>query len=227
MSKEKDNLLTMMALDDYEMPKIPTLEKANPELLKKVPSRWKNKAFIAAASLSILSVIPLSGCEYGFHLGGAGPAPIYVAHLTETDALNMIQVHLEEAGLNFTNVVPAYMIERWGHEYGIDLFDAERNIAITFINHYNSTKTSSIDDGDDHDRWNHGRWKVTGVQGAFEEAHEAMTFGVFYNPIQRRHWRGRNRENPHTDEEFELLTAALEEQIQAFIEDLQREGLID
>jgi len=222
MSKEKDNLLTMMALVDYEEPKLPTLAKVQPEVLKKVPSRWKNKALTAAASLSILSTLPLSGCEYGFHLGGAGPAPIYVAHLTETDALNMIRVHLEEVGLNFANVAPPYVVEHWGHETGIDLFDAEKNVAIAFINLHNATLTSSIDHGDDH-----GRWIVPGIQDAFEKAHEELNFGVFYNPSQRRHWRGRNHENPHTEEELELLTEALEEQIQAFIVRLQAEGLID
>lgn len=224
----ENNVLTMIAMEDYESPALPRLNEAKPNLLKKIPSRWKNKSLITAIGLGILGTMPLSGCEYGFHLGGAGPAPIYVAHLTELDAIGMIRTQLEEAGLNITSEVPSYYIERWGgnrweNEIGIDFFDEERNVAIVFINQHDGLLTSSIDDGED----SHGRWMTSGIQEDFERAHHDLIVGVFYNPSQRRHWRGRNQENPHTDEELEWLTDRLEEQVQAFIERLQRRGIIE
>lgn len=136
----KDNLITMMALDNYETPKLPTLEKANPELLKKVPSRWKNKALIAAASLSILSAIPLSGCT-GLHHGGAGMAPIYVAYLTEQEVLGIVQTRLAEIGLKtiiptdletMTTTIHHRVTSR--ETVGISLFNEENRLGIVIIN---------------------------------------------------------------------------------------------
>ena len=103
MSK-KDDLLTLAPMEEYTEPELPTYTDDMPDLEKKVPSRWKNKAMIVAAT-GLLSVSPLIGypandftrhdCGEGVllsnfaydlcirvHHGGFSGAPIYVAHLT-------------------------------------------------------------------------------------------------------------------------------------------------
>jgi len=221
----EDNLLILAPIEEYQKPNLPTYHDTKPDLSKKVPSRWKNKAMIAAIGLGLFGTIPLSGCE--FHLGGAGPAPIYVAHLTEQEALNMIRIQLEEAGLNFDSEVPSYTIQRWGgprweNHVGINLFDEEKNVAITLINMYDDA-ISSIDWGEDAG----GRWQADRIETEFSEQHKKMIFGVFYNPSSRRVWRNRNDGQPHTEEEFETLTEQLEDQVQNFIHQLREEGIIE
>jgi len=137
----KDNLLTMMPLTDYEAPELPTLTEAKPELLKKVPSRWKNKALIAAVGLSLLSTIPLSGCT-GLHHGGAGMAPIYVTYLTEQEVLEIVRLRLEEIGLNmvepkdFETMTFSITHHRTTtrETVGISLFNEENRLGIVIIN---------------------------------------------------------------------------------------------
>jgi len=224
----KADLLTLMPLENYEAPALPRLDDAKPELLQQVPSRWKNKAMIAAVGLSLLSAVPLSGCS--LHHGGAGASPMYVVHLTEQEALAMIRNELEAVGLNFESEIPSYTIEHWGGErwernVGIDLFDEEKNVAITFINMY-SDAISSVD-------WDNGggggshRWRAEYIATEFGEAYPDVIFGVFYNPRRGREWRHRDRERPHTDEEIEILTERLERQIHAFIEQLREAGIVE
>lgn len=133
MKMSKDNMITLMAMDDYTSPNMPTLVEAKPQLLKKVPSRWKNKAVIAVAT-GIFGTTALIGCVAptptftpiedieepllvapirmetyycsDLHHGGSGSAPIYVAYLTEQEALGMIRNQLEAAGLTLNEVSP-------------------------------------------------------------------------------------------------------------------------
>jgi len=222
------NLLTLVPMADYKAPDLPRLGEAKLEFLKQIPSRWKNKAMIAAVGLSLLSAVPLSGCNV--HHGGAGASPMYVVHLTEQEALAMIRNELEAVGLNFENETPPYTIERWGglrwrHEIGLDLFDEEKNVAITFINMYDDA-TSSVD-------WDNGggggshRWRTEHIATEFAEEYPEITFGVFYNPSRGREWRHRDRARPHTTEEIEILTERLDNQIQTFIEQLREKGIIE
>ena len=216
----KDELLTLTPIEEYQAPSLPTYEDAKPDLKKIVPSRWKNKVMVAATSLALLTPLPLSGCQC-FHLGGAGPAPIYVVHLTEQEALVMIRNQLEAVGLNFSDEVPLYSVEDWYlGAVGVDLFDEDHNVAVTFVNGHGDG-TSSLS----HDDCNSGcaNW----IREGLSEQNEAITFGVFYNPSARRERRECGRGNPHTEEELAYLTDRLETQIAAFISQLRKEGIIE
>jgi len=131
------NLLTLTPVTKYQAPELPTFEESKPELLKKVPNRWKNKAIIAVASLSLLSTVSLSGCSR-LHHGGAGMAPIYVTYLTEQEVLEIIRLRLEEIGLNVVepeNFDPMIIgINGQIERVGISLFSEENRLGIVVIN---------------------------------------------------------------------------------------------
>jgi len=129
----RKDLLKLASMETYEAPELPTLTEAKPELLKKVPSRWKNKAVIAT-TVGLFGVATLVGCSSqapsftpiedtgipilaspskrtvtycsDLHFGGSGGAPIYVAYLTEQEALNIIGQQFFEAGLLLEEAMP-------------------------------------------------------------------------------------------------------------------------
>jgi len=75
------------------------------------------------------------------HHGGSGGGPIYVAHLTEQEALGIIRNALTEAGLDFSDDVPAYEIA-WGEEMiPITLYDAEKNQAVVLVDLPHNNRT--------------------------------------------------------------------------------------
>jgi len=154
--------------------------------------------------------------------GGAGFA-FYVVHFTEQEALNIIKAQLEAAGLNFGATVPEYTFD-WGGfggsnfpTIGIDLFDEERNVAITHIN---------LDMQDLLWRWN------ISVAENLSAQNQDITFGVFRTPnwTSRFHVRGQ----PPTDEQIAeekmtarpILKANLTSQVQRFINLLLAEGIL-
>ena len=175
----RDNLLTLAPIEDYEVPKLPTLEKAEAELLKKMPSRWKKKALVAAVGLGMFGAVSLTGCD--FHFGGAGGGPIYVAHFTEYDAMSIIQTRLEAYGLNFKDNVPPYIIDltNW-QELELSLFDSENNVAIAFINFQPDTTSTFYDARADLFT---GSRRVAHALDEFNNINENLIYGIFYNPV--------------------------------------------
>jgi len=75
-------LLCMKPVNTYEAPKIPTLEETrdNPELLKKLPSRWQKNAAVIV-SIGLMGAITLSGCALGdaptYTMPPTGDVPYY------------------------------------------------------------------------------------------------------------------------------------------------------
>jgi len=74
---------------------------------------------LIAATIGLLGTTALTCCAVfentipehpiycrSIHHGGAGGGPIYVAHLTEQEALTIIRDQLEEVGLNLNEVQP-------------------------------------------------------------------------------------------------------------------------
>ena len=107
-------------MENYETPKIPTLEEtnANSKPLKKLPKRWKKNVAIAAG-VGIIGLSALFGSymsnrnlEMRIHHGGMGSAA-YVVHLTEAEAFRIIRTRLETAGLTFDAEPPAYSADWW------------------------------------------------------------------------------------------------------------------
>jgi len=71
------------------------------------------------------------------HFGGSGAGPFYVAHLTEQEALGIIQNRLSQAGIAFDAPVPDYaatLETPWGTEITarLSLFDEDTRQGIVF-----------------------------------------------------------------------------------------------
>jgi len=196
------------------------------KLKKKLPIRLKIKIIMAVLGVAFL----LTHHQISRQACACVPSG-YVAHFTEQEAIDIIRVQLEAAGLNFDSVVPSYTVEslgggnRWNGNVGIDLFDEQRSVAITLINTYENTTSSIIDQvGNIAYHWN-----ANHIETEFSEQYEGIFFGVFYNSSSIREWQDQNRRSrrPHTVEEIEFLTELLETQVQDFIEQLRAEGIID
>ena len=128
---DKDDLLKIIPMGEYEAPELPTLEEGRSDLLKKIPHRWKHKVVIAIAagllvagmmvgcattqttetistdtdvSTAIASPISMENfyCS-DLHTVESG-APVYVAYLTEQEIFGMIRNQLEEAGLTLSEL---------------------------------------------------------------------------------------------------------------------------
>jgi len=71
------------------------------------------------------------------HSGGARSGPFYMVYLTEQEVFDIIRSKLEAAGLNFGDTPPdnVYEVGLYGMSstIGLDLFDAERGVAISHI----------------------------------------------------------------------------------------------
>ena len=188
--------------------------------------KWKMKIITALLGIVFLSVwgfgTPRQPC--------ACLPPEYYAHFTDAEAINIIRVQLEAVGLNFDSEVPLYSVEewggrRWGRNVGIDLFDEERNVAITLINMYADATSSVVYEGGGF-----SYSKISNsIQTKFSRNFEGVYFGAFYNSASHREWQTRRRwgSRPHTAEEIDLLTERLEIQVQEFIDQLREEGVID
>ena len=220
MMNKKDDLLALTPLEDYQTPELPTLEEGISELLKIMPTRWKNKAMITAI-VGMLGVTSLTGCgvydnyndDYHYHHGGAGGGPIYIAYLKEQEALGIIRNQLEEVGLNFDSAPPTHNIiydeGGWNEQtIGLDLFDEENNIGIALVNFWwwNSQHERAIEIVDELTQ---------------EVEDDGIHVGVIFNQ-ENDAWNTRDREQ--MEERFEEY---LIEQTQNFIQHLQEEGVID
>ena len=181
-----------------------------------------------------LAQIEASELNLRTHWGGSGSGPFYVAHLTEQEVLGFIRAMLEAAGLSFDAEPPEYTVfgkdevDVWWdiNEMGIDLFDAEKNVAITSISWEDNTRPFSPG----------GRYLTKMVTEAFLEQSGDISFGVFYNPGETVGWgpfvRGGDDDDyqeatPEMKEEARpILIERLTAQVEEFIAWLQAEGII-
>lgn len=246
MGKNKVNLLDIAPMRDYTPPSVPTLDEMRKDsvVLQKLPKRWvKNAAILAGVGVLSLSV--LAGCAdrdaddglcgqvtvhdttssynmvFRLHHGGLGIAN-YVVHLTEQEVFGIIRRGLEAAGLRFCDEPPGYMAfegNDWLPPIALDLFDAERNIAIS------------------HLAWEHSFAPFRPRAGDAARMYEALfaretdiTIGAFYTP----HYNLRTRDSL-SDRQMRtarrrarpVLEAAVEDQIADFIAQLRHQGIID
>ena len=226
---KNNNLYQLNPVKKYKIPKYPVyaLARENLELLKKLPSRWqKSKKVISC--LSAVGLLSLSGCfpviinnnpcsRCGFsHFGGSGGSPIYVIYLTEQEAINLIRTKAETAGLNLNSTPPDNTVNVWWMNIGLDLYDEEKNVAMTLIDLNKSG----------WQRCNVGYNKDIAEEARIEFANQKndITIGVFHNPDKPF---GRTEPDAaaiaEAEERFkEQLTA----QVQEFIESLQAQGII-
>jgi hypothetical protein len=209
------NEINVKPLKTYKAPNVPTLEESrkNPEFLKKLPLRWRKSAAVAAV-IGFTGMWLLTGCsEHNrFHHGGEGGA-IYFVYLTEQEALNIIRSELESAGLNFNAEPPVYIADdRQGETINFDLYDSEKGVAIAYNSRYN--------------------WISEQIFDEFIAQNDDIKVGIFQD---RGAWTNLCRQCNPSDEEsakakeeaMPQLEEYLNEQIQAFIELLRAEGILE
>ena len=223
-------------------------------LLKKLPSRWKKNATVVTL-VGLMGTMTLSACsrlhqgagqtdsaaqstaetthhayvERGelissMHLGGSTGVPFYVVRLTEQEAFGIIRALLESYGLNFNATPPDYTFDH-NSNIGIDLFDGDRGVAITYLRWGNFHPPT------------HAKHWTENVANNLNEQTSDITHGVFYNPV-RTIWSGISSrfvgfQRPSNRvisngkvESRPILEAELITQVQEFIAILQEEGII-
>ena len=243
----KDDLLTLIPIIEYQAPDLPTLEKAEAELLKKMPSRWKKKALIAAAA-GILGTTALTGCSVienitpnrtiycpDLHHGGAGGGPIYIVHLTEQEAVELIRNQLAEVGLNLNEVSPTravtindvYVDSEWDGEVfrvfrddvGMQLLDEENQVGVVAVNR----------------SWDWGLGSACTIEtsqrivDSFLDEHGTQV-GVFFRRSEWVGWFDGGDDEVSEEEKVEArerIEDHLTEQVQNFIAQLREEGVIE
>ena len=194
----------------YKSPNIPIPGDNNPTLLKKLPSRWQKNTKVMAC-IGLVGALVLSGCvpqplPPALHGGGSPSPPMYIVYLTEQEALGIIRARLEEAGLDFTATFPGYTIDWNGDEIGLDLFDEQRNVAITYLNREEHHQAFTFQ----------GRRNYADqIEKAFTEQISDIIVGIFYNP---KVWEG----SGDAFAKEQLITQA-----DAFIAFLQSQGILN
>jgi len=244
-----DNLLALMPVEKYDALALPTLEEHQPELLKKVPARWKKKA-IAASVMGLLGTASLASCgsdyqeasnrivpnwpilENGSHCwmhhGGSGGAPIYIAYLTEQEAIEIIRAELETAGLVLAENTPRYGVEvedevGWGqsHQIEVNLFNEQHQLAISLV------EPSAF-----HAPF--ARFDMDGIseliEDEFAQNHPHLSLALFCSPDSWLGWAGNDSSRVTNREKAaarERLRENLVDQAQSFIQHLREKGILE
>ena len=243
-------------MEEYKTPELPTYADDKPNLDKKIPQRWKNKVLIAG--IGLLTTVTFTGCgslsaaihderqseiqneiqiwsgwnNQGcwMHHGGSGGAPLYVAYLTEQEALGIIRAQLEEAGIPFDDALPSYSIEvdetdlrGQLHHIELSLFNENNNIAISIINPQSFSIPFSS-------RW--GMEEVgKEIANEFEQQYPHISVSFFCNPDGWVGNWGRDGNTNVTNRERRAARQSLIDnlviQTQGFIEHLREEGIIE
>ena len=188
----------------YKKPNFPPLDevRANPALLKTLPSRWRIAPKVVGLALAgALMLAPLTGCP--LHLGGAGgPHVYYLPDFTEQDVLAVIRNKLEAEGFNFDFAVPAYTVEAEGVTFEIRLFDAERNVGIV----YASENTSRL-------LW----WLSPTIEERFAQLNDDIIVRLFHNPGFLLGHRADKRN---------IFDERIDNQVRRFLGDLMAENIV-
>ncbi|MCL2443811.1 MAG: hypothetical protein FWD13_10170 [Treponema sp.] len=228
MRNENDCLIQLNPVKRYVTPKYPVYTQAseNPELLKKLPTRWQKNAKVISC-LGAMGMLTLSSCfppffdnkcsKCGFsHHGGSGGAPIYIVYLTEEEALALIRTKVETAGLNLDSEPPEYSVKIWNrHEIGLNLYNEEKDVGVALVR-TNDTGWVWCDVGDSKEI-------AEEAKKEFDKLENNTTIGVFYNPEKPF---GNEPSAEAKEEAEELLREQLASQVQEFILWLQAEGII-
>jgi len=132
----------------------------------------KARTFLSSSVAEAIVQLETAELVLRTHYGGSGAGPHYVAYFTEQEAYGFIRAMLEESGFNFSAPPPSYSIDTEGDSLGripglnigLDLFDAEKEIAVVFIGERGG-----------------GGYSARKISEAFLEQHGLHT-GVFQNP---------------------------------------------
>jgi hypothetical protein len=234
--RENYSFLDINPLKDYSTPKYPDyiLAYNNPDLLKKLPSRWQKNAKVIACiglmggTLSMTNCISImltgnrkcSNCGFP-HLGGSGgSAPIYVVYLTEQEAHSVMLEKWKSLGFDFNSTPPEYTVNapiivhrRFNEDIkadidvGIDYFNEEKNVGISLVSRHESGKGSCYDNN---------KYTAEIAAQKFVELDNNIDVGVMYNP---KNYIGLNEPSKKEREKAEAtLKAQLANQVQEFLE---------
>lgn len=231
--KKVENILELRPMEEYEAPSFPTHQERSPELLEKMPLRWRRKALLTGAGL--LTAVMITGCVFGsdnensnplgslqsgnesdydwdLHHGGAGEGPIYVVYLTEQEVLGIIRSQLEAAGLKMSEISSGdliYVGDRWYRQaVGMELFDERNNVGVVVIDNWPRVST--------HDS------TVEAKDAILEHySEEGMHVGVIFSR-EREAWSRGEKDQLENEVREDLY-----EQIENFIEELRNENVID
>lgn len=106
MDKNKTKLINIVPMRHYEPPNVPTLDEMRKDSapLQKLPKRWTKSAAVAA-TIGVLGLTALSGCDVGRpHHGGAATAT-YIVRPTEQEVIDDV-IHHGGAGSAIYFVLP-------------------------------------------------------------------------------------------------------------------------
>ena len=234
--KDPNDILSISPLKKYTSPKYPTSaeSRSNPALLKKLPSRWQKSAKVLACIGLVGTIALVSGCnadDYYIwtnenyeelivrpHLGGRGIS-IYIAHLTEQEALSIIRAEAEAAGLRFDATPPNTIadVTYWGLRVLLDLYDEEKGVALAYINsdsihHYPRSMVGFIHND---------------VVEEFSKHHRDITIGVFHQMVASVGSRHQQPNIEDKEKARKLVKEHLTTQVRDFIELLREQGIIE
>ena len=154
------------------------------------------------------------------HTGGSGGSG-YVVHLTEQEAFGIIRARLEGAGLVFGSKPPEYTVEMQEREYGLDLYDAYKGVAIVFVGWVGTNRSFRMDESAIANR----------VNEAFEETTNNIVVGAFYDGGRGLgpgpSWGGTTPSQAEAEAERSALERQLINQADIFIARLQSEGVLE
>ena len=168
--------------------------------------------------------------QYSTHWGGAITGPFYVVHITEQEVLGIIRTKLEIAGLKLGDTPPndGINLGELG-TFALDLFDEEKGVGISHITqakYYRQWLTG-------------GNRLVEKVTEEFAAKDGDITVGVFFSPREYIHenlrwWDWEDETYTPTAEGIAQIQAEakatlverLDEQVQAFVELLTGQGLL-
>ena len=148
-------------------------------------------------------------------MGGCVGSPIYVAYLTEQEALAIIRAEAEAAGLSL-NATSFNTIADLNLRIS-NLYDEEKDIALAYITSSNTRFISPW--------WGMG-WFVNYVVEEFEKQNSDMTLEVFHQMGEYVE----SRQRPNAEEKAEtreLLKEHLIAQVRDFLELLREQGIIE
>jgi len=225
----KVNLLTLIPMEDYQAPDLPTYIENKPDISKKIPYRWKNKVMIAAVA-GLFGMTTLSGCSVErligitsdpsdpwtdwMHHGGSGGAPLYVAYLTEQEALGIIRSQLEEVGLNFVEPKKQYSIQIDWNTTEVVLVNEENDIRIALVDHWWSWNNE--------ERETKERLEFTeNAINQFADEFDINVNSVIFNP-QDEVWARDDGTQRREEIEADII-----QQVQDFVDQLRKEGIIE
>jgi hypothetical protein len=183
----------------------------------------RGKVYFTAESYATMRTqLETTALEPRTHGGGGGSWPFYVVYFTEHEVLNFIRASLEEAGLNFSENLPKHTVNFGLFNFGLILYDEEKNAAVSHV----------------YMPFSNGSRFAEHISDEFAQQEHDISVGVFYAPDVTVGWpwwyfeeeREAGDNYLPTPEDIEearqMMIENLTEQVQNFIERLQREGVL-